>query len=156
MGKYQFTYEEKVTIIKEHEESHKTLKEICEEYDISKSYLCYILKDYRDNGKESIRNTKYYSAEYKLKVIKRHFEDEISVADLTRETRIQYRVLKQWLSDYRHNGEDGLSTRKRGRPRKPKPNTPEEKIRQLEMENEVLRAFREECERWDVKSSGTK
>ena len=36
MGKYQFTYEEKVTIIKEHEESHKTLKEICEEYDISK------------------------------------------------------------------------------------------------------------------------
>ena len=48
------------------------------------------------------------------------------------------------------------STRKRGRPRKPQPNTPEEKIRQLEMENEVLRAFREECERWDAKNSGTK
>ena len=37
-----------------------------------------------------------------------------------------------------------------------KPDSPEEKIRQLEMENEVLRAFREECERWDAKNSGTK
>lgn len=45
MGKYQFSYEEKITIVREHEENHKTLKAICEEYDISKSYLCYILKD---------------------------------------------------------------------------------------------------------------
>ena len=34
MGKYQFSYEEKITIIREHEEKHKTLKAICEEYDI--------------------------------------------------------------------------------------------------------------------------
>lgn len=156
MGKYQFNYEEKLTIIKEHEEKHKTLKAICEEYDISKSYLCYILKDYREHGKESLKSTKYYSAEYKLKVIKRHFEDGISIADLTRETGIQYRMLKQWFSDYQHHGEEGLSTRKRGRPRKPEPKTLEEKIRQLEMENEVLRSFLEECERWDAKNSGTK
>ena len=121
MGKYQFSYEEKITIIREHEENHKTLKAICEEYDISKSYLCYILRDYRQKGKESLKNTKYYSAEYKLKVIKRHFEDGISVADLTRETGIQYRMLKQWFQDYQKRGEEGLSTRKRGRPRKPQP-----------------------------------
>lgn len=42
MGKYQFSYEEKITIIREHEENHKTLKAICEEYDISKSHLCRI------------------------------------------------------------------------------------------------------------------
>ena len=65
-------------------------------------------------------------------------------------------MLKQWFTDYQRHGEEGLSTRKRGRPRKPQPNTLEEKIRQLEMENEVLRAFREECERWDAKNSGTK
>ena len=29
MGKYQFSYEEKITIIREHEENHKTLKAIC-------------------------------------------------------------------------------------------------------------------------------
>ena len=28
MGKYQFSYEEKLTIIREHEENHKTLKAI--------------------------------------------------------------------------------------------------------------------------------
>ena len=156
MGKYQFSYEEKLTIIKEHEEKHKTLKAICEEYDISKSYLCYILKDYREHGKEALKSTKYYSAEYKLKVVKRHFEDGISIADLTRETGIQHRMLKQWISDYQHHGEEGLSTRKRKRKKKPQPKTPEEKIRQLEMENEVLRSFLEEFERWDAKNSGTK
>ena len=56
MGKYQFSYEEKITIIREHEENHKTLKAICEEYDISKSYLCYIFRDYRQNDKESLKN----------------------------------------------------------------------------------------------------
>ncbi|MDO4811008.1 MAG: helix-turn-helix domain-containing protein [Eubacteriales bacterium] len=156
MGKYQFTYEEKLNIVRARVENYKTLKAICEEYDISKSHLCRLLKDYREHGKESLKNTKYYSAEYKLKVIKRHFEDGISIADLTRETGVQYRMLKQWFSDYQHRGEEGLTNRKRGRPRKPQPNTPEEKIRQLEIENEVLRAFLEECERWDAKNSGTK
>lgn len=156
MGKYQFTYEEKLTIVREHEENHKTLKAICEEYNISKSYLCYILKDYREGGSKSLKNTHYYSADFKLKVIKRHFEDGIPIADLVRETGIQYRMLQQWLSDYQHHGEEGLRTRKRGRPRKSQPDTPEGRMRQLEMENEVLRAFLEECERWDAKNSGTK
>ena len=114
MGRYQFSYEEKITIVRDHEENHKTLKAICEEYDISKSYLCYMLKDYREKGKESLKNTRYYSAEHKLQVIKRHFEDGISAADLTRETGIQYRMLKQWFEDYQKRGAEELSTRKRG------------------------------------------
>lgn len=156
MGRNAFTYEEKVTIVTEHEVNHKTLKAICEEYDISKSYLCYILKAFRENGKEALKDTRYYSEEYKLKVIKRHFEDGVTTADLTRETGIQYRMLKQWFSDYQHKGLEGLTKKKRGRPRRSQANTPEEKLRQLEMENEVLRAFREECERWDAKNLGTK
>jgi len=156
MGKNEFTYEEKLTIVREHEVNHKTLKAICEEYDISKSYICYLLKNYREKGKESLKNTKYYSAEYKLKVVKRHFEDGVSIADLTRETGIQYSMLKQWFNHYQQKGEAGLTHLRKGRPRKPIPNTPEEKIRQLEMENEVLRSFLEECERWDAKKSDTK
>lgn len=35
-----YSHEEKIAIIREHEEGHKTL---CEEYGISKSYLCYLL-----------------------------------------------------------------------------------------------------------------
>ena len=30
-GKNQFSHEEKITLIREHEENHKTLKAICEE-----------------------------------------------------------------------------------------------------------------------------
>ena len=41
MGKYQFSYEEKITIVREHEEKYKTLKAICEEYDISKSSVLH-------------------------------------------------------------------------------------------------------------------
>jgi len=155
MGKAAFSYEEKLIIIKEHEEKHKTLKAICEEHDISKSYLCLLLKEYRENGKKAFRDTNHYSAEYKLKVVKRHFEDGISISNLTRETNIQHRMLKQWMENYLKHGESGLSNLRRGRPRRPQPNTPEEKIKQLEMEIEVLRNFQEECERWDVKKSNT-
>src|SRR5574344_2067852 len=76
MGKYQFSYEEKITIIREHEENHKTLKAICEEYDISKSYLCYILRDYRQNGIENLtdpeRSKKYHGA-----IVKDHYGRQI-------------------------------------------------------------------------------
>lgn len=156
MRRNAFTYEEKITIVTEHEINHKTLKQICEEYDISKSYLCYILKAFRENGKEALKDTRYYTEEYKLKIVKRHFEDGISVADLTRETGIQYRMLKRWFTNYHRRGVEGLTNKKRGRPKRPQPSTLEEKLRQLELENEVLRAFQKECERWDAKNSGTK
>ncbi len=90
------------------------------------------------------------SSEYKLGVVKRHYEDGLSIMDLVKETGIQYRMVKEWLNKYAKEGYAGLSTRKRGRPKRIEANTPEERIRQLEMENEVLRSFREECERWDA------
>lgn len=146
-----YSYEEKISIIQEHEEKHKTLKQICEEYGISKSYLCYLLKHYRETGKKSIMGTRYYSSEYKLNVVKRHYEDGASIADLTRETGIQHRMIKEWLSKYAKEGNSGLTTRKRGRPKVNEAKTPDERIRQLEMENEILRSFMEEYERWDAK-----
>lgn len=45
-----YSHEEKIAIIREHEEGHKTLKQVCEKYGISKSYLCYLLKRYREEG----------------------------------------------------------------------------------------------------------
>lgn len=146
-----YSYDEKINIIREHEKNHKTLKQICDEYGISKSYLCYLLKQYREAGSKNIQSTQYYSNEFKLKVVKRHYEDGVTIADLTRETGIQYRMIKEWLQKYAKEGYSGLTTRKRGRPKKAEPKTAEEKIQQLEMENEVLRSFREECERWDAK-----
>ena len=47
-----YSHEEKIAIIREHEEGHKTLKQVCEKYGISKSYLCYLLKRYREERKK--------------------------------------------------------------------------------------------------------
>ena len=49
-----YSHEEKIAIIREHEEGHKTLKQVCEKYGVSKSYLCYLLKHYREEGEKGI------------------------------------------------------------------------------------------------------
>ncbi len=146
-----YSHEKKITIIREHTENHKTLKAICEEYGISKSYLCYLLKQYREKGKNGISATRYYSEEYKLSVVKRHYEDGATIPELVQETGIQYRMIKEWLSRYAKEGYAGLTTRKRGRPKTVEVKTDADRIRQLEMENEVLRSFLEAYERWDAK-----
>ena len=93
-----YSHEQKGAIIQEHTERHRTLREICEEYGISKSYLCYLLKQYRENGKKGIASTKYYSVEFKLEVVRRHYEDGATIVELVNETGIQYRMIKEWLS----------------------------------------------------------
>lgn len=52
----------------------------------SEKVVCVTSLRLSAKGKESLKNTKYYSAEYKL--IKPRFEDGIYVADLTRKTGI--------------------------------------------------------------------
>ena len=146
-----YSHEQKTAIIQEHTEHHRTLKEICEEYGISKSYLCYLLKQYREKGRKGIAATKYYSEEFKLSVVKRHYEEGMTIAELVKETGIQHRMIKEWLSRYAKEGYAGLTTRKRGRPKAVEPKTDAERIRQLEMENEVLRSFLNACERRDAK-----
>lgn len=146
-----YSHEQKIAIIREHTERHRTLKEICEEYGISKSYLCYLLKQYREKGRKGIAATKYYSEEFKLSVVKRHYEEGRTIAELVKETGIQHRMIKEWLSRYAKEGYAGLTTRKRGRPKAVEPKTDAERIRQLEMENEVLRSFLNACERRDAK-----
>ena len=92
----QFSYEEKVDIVREHEEAHKTLIAICEEYDISKSYLCYLLKEYREKGRKAFKDTKSHTAAQKLEIIKRHYEDGITIAEL-----VHHRVLSVFLDSLR-------------------------------------------------------
>ena len=76
--------------------------------------------------------------------------------ELVKETGIQYRMIKEWLSRYAKEGCAGLTTRKRGRPKAVEPKTDAERIRQLEMENEVLRSFLNACERRDAKREDSK
>lgn len=41
-----YSHEQKVAIIQEYTEQRRTPQEICEKYSISKSSLCYLLKQY--------------------------------------------------------------------------------------------------------------
>ena len=75
----------------------------------------------------------------------------MTIAELVKETGIQYRMIKEWLSRYAKEGYAGLTTRKRGRPKTVEPKTDADHIHQLKMENEVLRSFLNECERRDAK-----
>jgi transposase-like protein len=147
-----YSTEEKISIVKAHEEGGRTLKQVCDEYGISKSYLCYLLKNYRERGTDSIQTTRYHSSEFKLRIIKRYYEEGIPIAELSRESGVQYRMIKEWLERYSKKGYEGLTTQKRGRPKAAaEPTTAETRMKQLEMENEVLRSFLEEYERWDAK-----
>ena len=101
-----YSHEEKIAILQEHTEHHRTLKEICEEYGISKSYLCYLLKQYRESGKKRIAATKYYSEEFKLGIVKQHYEGGTAIAKLVKETG----------SRYAKEGYAGLTTRKQPKP----------------------------------------
>lgn len=150
-NRYKLTYEERARIVQDHLENHKTLRQLTEEYGVSKSTICLILKAYRQRGVSGLRPTQYYSTEFKHRLVKEHYLEGLTIKEIVQKHKLERRTFLRWLSRYNENGLDGLRLRQRGRPTKPKPNTPEERIRQLEMENEVLRAFRQECERWDAR-----
>jgi len=62
----------------------------------------------------------------------------------------------EWIEKCNKSGESGLHINKRSRLKRPVPEAPEEKMQQLEMENEILRAFQKEYERWDAKHLDSK
>jgi len=111
----------------------------------------YLLKQYQEHGKNGISTPRYYTEEYELSVIKCHYEDGETIMDLVQETGIQCRMIKEWLNCYAREGYAGLITLKCVKPKAAEPKTDAERIRRLEMENEVLRPFPETCEGWDAK-----
>jgi transposase len=149
--KHSLTLEERTLIVQEHLENKKTLRQLTEEFDVSKSTICLILKAYREKGSEGLKPSKYYSTEFKHQLVKAHLIDGLTIKEVVDKYQLERRTYLRWVARYNESGIDGLKLKHRGRPTKPKANTPEERIRQLEMENEVLRAFQQECERWDAK-----
>ena len=73
--KHSLTLEERTLIVQEHLENHKTLRQLTEEFDISKSTICRILQAYRENGLQGLKPSKYYSLEFKHQVVKAHLID---------------------------------------------------------------------------------
>ena len=92
------------------------------------------------------KGSKDYPIEVKLEAIRLWQEEGIPQKEITERLGIRDpgRV-KTWLHIYRKEGEAGLKKPRRGRPKKDH-NSLEERIRQLEMENMLLKALAIELE----------
>lgn len=100
------------------------------------------------------KNMKQYPKWMKEQAIKMFYEEGKTRREITEHFGIidKDRV-KKWLRQYRKEGFESFSKPK-GRPINTSrtEQTPEERIKQLEMENELLRSFLHELERWDAKN----
>ncbi len=87
------------------------------------------------------KGSKDYPLETKLEAIRLYEEGELSTAEITKRLGIRDpRRVKAWLQIYRKEGKAGLQKSRPGRPKKDRDSL-EERIRQLEMENTLLKAL---------------
>jgi transposase len=87
------------------------------------------------------KGSKDYPLKTKLEAIRLFEEEGLTKKEITEQLGIRDpRRVKVWLSIYRKEGEQGLKKPRRGRPKKDR-NSLEERIRQLEMENTLLKAL---------------
>lgn len=92
-----------------------------------------------------------YSLDIKREAVKLYFENGFTKRQIREKLGIKSDTqLEGWFRAYRKDGIDGLEPARMGRPRKPTVTTAmsdAERIKQLEMENELLRNFLLELER---------
>lgn len=91
-------------------------------------------------GKPGMRQNQF-SLETKLAVVKLHLEDGLTVRDVMDRFGVAAQgTVRAWCVAYRKSGAQGLMPRPKGRP-PAVPESTEEELGRLRMENEVLRAF---------------
>jgi len=87
------------------------------------------------------KGSKDYPLETKIEAIRLYEEEGLSQKEITEKLEIRDpKRVKSWLSIYRKEGKAGLKKPRRGRPKKDR-NSLEERIKQLEMENTLLKAL---------------
>ena len=92
------------------------------------------------------KGSKDYPLEIKLEAIRLWEEEDLSYKTITERLVIRDpKRVKEWMRLYRKEGRAGLKKPRRGRPKKDRDSL-EERIRQLEMENTLLKALAIELE----------
>ena len=87
------------------------------------------------------KGSKDYPLEVKLEAIRLWEQEGMPQKEITARLKIQDpKRVQTWLRKYRKEGEAGLKKPRRGRPKKDR-NSLEERIKQLEMENTLLKAL---------------
>lgn len=158
MSKY--AREEKLEMIRQYREEHRSIEWISKEYGISQSYLREILKKSQNGetaeigiGKRGVP-LKRHTGEFKLSVVEEKLGSNIGYRELGRKYGINHVVIMQWERVYLTQGKEGLleeqrgratkeSSPKVGRPRKSPERSIEKdliaEVQQLRMENEYLK-----------------
>lgn len=104
------------------------------------------------------KGMKTYPLEVRILAVKMFFEEGITKREILDKLGVQNDTqLEEWFRAYKKEGYDGLKPKSKGRPRKalkdPIPQSLEERVKQLEMENELLRSFLSETGRWLINQS---
>ena len=87
------------------------------------------------------KGIKDYPLSIKLEAIRLWEEEDLSYKEITERLAIRDpKRAKEWMGIYRKEGKAGLKKPRRGRPKKG-PDSLEERIKQLEMENTLLKAL---------------
>jgi transposase len=82
-----------------------------------------------------------YPLETKLEAVRLREDEELSYKEITERLEIRDpKRVQAWMRNYRKEGAAGLKKPRRGRPRKDR-NGLEARIKQLEMENTLLKAL---------------
>ena len=98
---------------------------------------------HRSEGESNMANTRKYTVEERVQIVKEHFEDGKSISELAKEHDLGYHLVYDWVKKYKANGVSGLEDRRGQRKAAQEPRTPEEELRvqiaQLERENYLLK-----------------
>ena len=104
-------------------------------------------KAHRNEGESNMANTRKYTVEERVQIVKEHLEDGKSVSELAKEHDLGYHLVYDWVKKYKANGASGLEDRRGQRIAAQEPRTPEEELRvriaQLERENYLLKLERD-------------
>ncbi len=68
-------------------------------------------------GRNKGGKNRKYSFEEKLRVCHRHYDDHLSIEDLSIAEKIPLGNLGRWIVQYRDQGEEGLKPKRRGTPK---------------------------------------
>lgn len=99
------------------------------------------------------KGMKTYPIDIRISAVKMFFEEGITKKEILNRLGIQNDTqLEEWFRAFRRDGYEGIKLKAKGRPRKipmsPEAQSLEERVKQLEMENELLRSFLLETGRW--------
>ncbi|GAB2535837.1 helix-turn-helix domain-containing protein [Gracilibacillus alcaliphilus] len=91
------------------------------------------------------KKRKTYNIDFKKKVVNLHLKDGMGYNTIAREMNIDKNQVRRWVNHFKAEGIKGLEE-KRGRARgvgqgrsRTRPENPDEKIKRLEAENEMLK-----------------